>query len=90
MYIYSTYYVYEGGSTYNEEDGYTYYDEIFTYNSALDSWSITGRMEQPRAAHVVALLCPRDWDGFQDTCYRYEKEKKTWEAARQHCIDLQV
>ena len=47
---------YAGGATYTQETGYTYYDEIFTYNSALDSWNITGRMRQPRACHVVAPI----------------------------------
>ena len=35
-------------------------------------------------------ICPRDWEAFQGTCYRYESETKTWEAARQYCINLQV
>ena len=47
---------YAGGATYNEEDGYIYYDEIFTYNPALDSWNITGRLREPRAWHVVAPI----------------------------------
>ena len=47
---------YAGGATYTQETGYTYYDEIFTYNSALDNWDITGRMELPRAWHVVAPI----------------------------------
>jgi len=43
-----------GGATY--DNGYTIYDEIFTYNSSLDIWNITGRMSQPRAWHVLATL----------------------------------
>ena len=39
-----------------EGDGYTYYDEIFTYNSTLDTWTITGKMRESRAGHLVALL----------------------------------
>ena len=61
-----------------------------------------GRMLLARSYHAVSVVrdnvinfdsvcvCPWDWEAFQGTCYRYEKEKKTWEAARQHCINLQV
>ena len=44
---------YAGGANYIV-DRYVYYDEIFTYNSALNTWNITGRLREPRAWHVVA------------------------------------
>ena len=47
---------YAGGATYTQETAYTYHDEIFTYNPALDSWNITGRLREPRAWHVVAPI----------------------------------
>jgi len=34
--------------------------------------------------------CPKGWEGFQNSCYLYENETKTWEAARRHCIDLKA
>ena len=35
---------------------WAYYDEIFTYNSSLNTWNITGRLREPRAWHVVAQI----------------------------------
>lgn len=43
-----------GGATYT--DNYNFFDEIFTYNSALNTWNITGHLPQPRAWHVAATL----------------------------------
>ena len=37
---------YTGGATYTQETAYTYHDEIFTYNPALDTWNITGHPGQ--------------------------------------------
>ena len=84
-----------GGANYIVNQ-YVYYDEIFSYNSTLNTWTITGRLMEPRGWHVVAVLdrpdvcqathsCEADWSMFDGRCYKYFSDKKNWEDAHNQC-----
>ena len=32
--------------------------------------------------------CVEDWTGYNNGCYRYFRETKTWENARKHCLEF--
>ena len=63
-----------------------YYVKLTAMTRSVWWWSVSHISLYP----CFEGICPQDWEAFQGTCYLYENETKTWEAARQHCINLQV